>query len=88
MLQPLPVPARIWSDISMDFIIKLPPTKPNGATNLLVITDLLSKGVTLVPMVEITAGATAQAVVDYVIANHGPPNSTVSDRGRQFAGEV
>ena len=88
LLQPLPVPARIWDDISMDFIVDLPPTKPSGATNLLVITDLLSKGVKLVPMVKITAQATAQAIVNHVIADHGPPNSTVSDRGRQFAGDV
>lgn len=88
LLQPLPVPARIWSDISMDFIVDLPPAKPNGATNLLVITDLLSKGVKLVPMVRITAEATAQAIVDHIVANHGLPNSTVSDRGGQFAGEV
>jgi hypothetical protein len=39
----------------MDFITDLPPLKENQATNLLVITDRLTKGVILVGIVKIMA---------------------------------
>lgn len=42
-LKPLPIPDRIWSEISMDFITDLP--KSGNCTNMIVITDRLSKGV-------------------------------------------
>lgn len=43
LLKPLPIPDRIWSEISMDFITGLPESQ--GCTNMIVITDRLSKGV-------------------------------------------
>jgi hypothetical protein len=42
-LKPLPIPDRIWSEISMDFITELPESE--GCENIVVITDRLSKGV-------------------------------------------
>lgn len=46
LLKPLPVPSRIWSDISVDFIDQLPLSLPRGAalacSNIMVITDRLS----------------------------------------------
>ena len=54
-MKPLPVPDRIWREISMDFVTDLPLS--NSCTNLLVITDQLSKGVILELIVEITAVA-------------------------------
>ena len=55
LLKPLPIPQRIWAEISMDFITDLPPSGPNGVTNCLVITDRLTKGVILIGMSDITA---------------------------------
>jgi predicted aspartyl protease len=48
LLKPLPVPERIWQEISMDFITDLPQTKENKSIVLLVITDRLSKGTILI----------------------------------------
>ena len=52
-LKPLPVPDRIWREISMDFVTDLPSY--NSYTNLLIITDQLSKGVILELIAKITA---------------------------------
>jgi transposase InsO family protein len=82
LLKPLPVPDRPWQDIALDFVTDLPPS--NGCTNILVITDRLTKGVILEGMDETTAEATAWAVVRTLVRRHGFPSSIVSDRGPQF----
>ena len=66
----------------MDFVTDLPLS--NSCTNLLVITDRLSKGVILEPMVEITAAAVAGVFLRTFYRRHGLPVSIVSDRGTQF----
>lgn len=42
LLQPLSIPSGIWEDISMDFIIDLPPS--HNYTTILVVVDHFSKG--------------------------------------------
>lgn len=85
-LKPLPIPSRMWREISMDFITDLPLS--NGCTTLMVITDRLSKGVILEPMEFITAEAVATRFIKCFVRHHGWPFAIVSDRGPQFVGDM
>ena len=47
-LQPLPVPQRPWSHLSVDFLTDLPPSQ--GYTTILVVVDRFSKSCRLLPL--------------------------------------
>ena len=83
-LKPMPIPDRVWSEISMDFIVDLPLS--DGCTNLMVITDRLSKGVILSACPDITAETVAKIFIRDFYRLHGLPKAIVSDRGTQFTG--
>ena len=68
----------------MDFITDLPSNAKSGAKTLLVITDRLSKGVILIPMLSISAPAVATAFIEHYTSYHRFPKAIVSDRGTQF----
>ncbi|KJZ68644.1 hypothetical protein HIM_11963 [Hirsutella minnesotensis 3608] len=88
LLKPLPIPDRIWSELSIDFVTDLPPTKSNGSSNLMVVTDRLSKSVVLESLKDITAETTARALLRNVVQHHGVPRAIVSDRGTQFTSRL
>jgi transposase InsO family protein len=87
LLKPLPIPQRIWAEISMDFITGLPAAKGSHATNCLVITDRLTKSVILVGMGSITADALAGVFLTHFYMHHGLPTAITSDRGSQFVSD-
>jgi len=68
----------------MDFIVDLPPSQE--ASNILGITDRLSKNQILIPCPDITALTVTRLFLIHVFAHHGLPRSIVSDRGPQFTG--
>lgn len=51
LLQPLPIPHRPWSHISLDFITGLPPS--NHITTILTIVDRFSKAVHFIPLIKL-----------------------------------
>ncbi len=87
-LKPLPIPDRIWAELSIDFITELPPTGPEAATNLVVVTDRLTKGVILGALNNISSEAVARWFVNSVYAHHGLPVAMTSDRGPQFVSDT
>ncbi|GKC80237.1 ty3-gypsy retrotransposon protein [Tanacetum coccineum] len=83
LLQPLPIPERIWQDISMDFIESLPLS--HSKSTLLVVVDRLSKPAHFLPITHpYTASQVAQLFLDNVYKLHGLPKTIVGDRDKIF----
>ncbi|CAL9217877.1 unnamed protein product [Arabidopsis halleri] len=78
LLQPLPIPDRLWEDVSMDFVDGLP--RSDGNTTIMVVVDRLSKSSHLVPLSHpYTAKKVAAKFVDAIVKLHGMPRSIVTD---------
>jgi transposase InsO family protein len=82
LLKPLPIPDRLWKEISMDFIEGLPNSE--GMTCLMVVTDRLSKGLIFIPLPNIKTETVVRAFLRHVVAYHWLPDAITSDRGSQF----
>ena len=83
-LKPLPIPHRVWSEISMDFITGLPISE--GCSNMIVITDRLSKGVIADGLPDLEVETVADWFLKRYYPHHFLPQAIVSDRGAQFVG--
>jgi len=81
-LKPLPIPDRVWSEISIDFVTDLPESK--GCTTMVVITDRLSKGVIAGGLQNLTVEALVEWFLWAYYPYHFLPTAIVSDRGGQF----
>lgn len=88
LLKPMPIPERIWGEISIDFITDLPPSGRDEATNCMVITDRLTKGVELEGMDDISSEAAAKRLFERHYPIHGIPTAITSDRGPQFVSDL
>ncbi len=79
LLQPLSVPSRPWSHITLDFVTALPPSQGNMV--VLTVVDRFSKAAHFIPLPKLpSAKETAVTVVDHVFRIP----TGVSDRGPQF----
>ncbi len=78
-LQPLSVPSRPWSHISLDFVSGLPPS--NGNKVVLTMVDRFSKATHIIALPKLpSARETAVAVIDHVFRIHGLPRDVASVR--------
>ena len=83
LLCPLPIPARPWEDLSLNFIMGLPSY--HGKSVILVIVDRFSKGIHLGSLPQHhTAFSVAQLFMEISGKLHGMPRSLVSDKDPLF----
>ncbi|CAL8175571.1 unnamed protein product [Prunus armeniaca] len=86
LLQPLHIPDKVWTDISMDFIVGLPHCQ--GKSVIFVVVDCLSKYAHFIALSNPYSAATiAQLFVDHVFKLHGMPSSIVCDRDPIFVSD-
>ena len=79
-------PLRRWSEVSLDFITKLPLTLNGLYDTILVVMDSTSKRVHLIPAMEKGLGAVKAAELYFknVFKHHGLPDRILSDRDTRF----
>ncbi|KAD7480241.1 hypothetical protein E3N88_03377 [Mikania micrantha] len=83
LLQPLPIPKSIFTDIYMDFISGLP--RIHGKDTILVVVDQLTKYGHFIPLGHpYSAAQLAQVFLDEIFKLHGCPDTIVSDRDPLF----
>jgi len=81
------VPQKMWTHLTVDFIMKLPVVA--GKYMILVVCDRLSKIMHFVATIDGTSvEGLARLLRDNVWKLHGLPESVVLDRGPQFAVEL
>ena len=82
-LDPLPIPARPWQEVSLDFITQLPPSYIGTGEYdaILVVVDRYTKMAKFIPMRgDINAAQFAALFHEQIELNFGAPRGVVSDR--------
>ena len=81
-LKPLPIPDRLWSEISIDFVTDLNPSQ--GRMNIMVVIDRLGKGVIFKGLKDIKVEIVAKWFIQEYYSRYYLPRAIISDRGAQF----
>ena len=87
--QQIEAPQQAWQEITIDFIVKLPLSKDTITdikyNSILVVVDRLTKYAHFIPWKEKgNAKDLAKVILKEIIANHGIPQSIISDKDKLF----
>ena len=83
LLQPLPIPATTWTDLTMDFLGGLPKAK--GLDTILVVVYKFTKYAHFLALSHpFTAKQVAELFIREVVRLHGFPQTIVTDQDRLF----
>lgn len=86
-LTPFQPPTTPWQEITMDFIVGLPPSRFRGRVydSILVVMDRLTKMARYIPVTAtIDAPELAEVFVNTIFKDYGTPTGITTDRGPQF----
>ncbi|KFK39596.1 hypothetical protein AALP_AA3G264600 [Arabis alpina] len=87
LLQPLPIPADVWEDTSMDFIKGLP--KSEGFSVIMVVVERITKYSHFISLKHpYEASMVVQIFIQEIVRLHGFPKTIVSDRDKTFTGRL
>ena len=89
LLQPLEPPSRLWTSITIDFVVKLlallDPSIGHVYDLILVIIDRLTKEGKFIPINEtLTAEGLVYLFKHHVVSDYGMPEEIITDRGALF----
>lgn len=85
LLQPLQIPKRRWTHISLDFVTAMPPSLQRNAAALTIVNSL-TKVVDSVPLRSRCYTADAvEILADRLVRYHELPGTPISDRDPRFA---
>ncbi len=85
-MRPLSIPNMPWEDVSMNFMVILPPSREIDA--IMVVVDRFNKMTHFVPIKEsATAQETGRFFSTHVFKHHGLPKDIVSNRNPKFTSE-
>ena len=90
MLKPLPIPSRLWTDVTLDFITGL--VVSNGYNAILMVVDCLIKEKHYIPYTTNENGIITEVTTQLLLQNiwklYSLPLLLTSDRGSQFISGV